>query len=425
MNHHQSSNPFAYRRRRRFSGWPWWAAIGMVAVLTVFVVPRVCNWFLLNQLTQGIDDLPLGSQAERLQSIGHLGVPGIPVLVQSLSHRDRGVARASFEVLKSMQDATMQKGPVSGAACHFELTRQIADRLPEIPPDRYPWLTDLLNQTLLDTLDIDLQRAQTSYRLATSLLSQIGLPDDAVADEPTLVASTQPLPAAAMPAGPPQALDVALTEESEFLPSVQPLALDSPGSPAVSRNGLDENLWVDPTGRPRPAAPPELVETSSLEPEMLASRTAPSDAVVTLPIGGSAPILSAGGYSTNGALEAYSTRAVIDLLSSIRKPLAQAARSELIHRGFRPADLSLAIRLASNTAAIRMTLIDEITNRSDIDPRRWLLWLAEDAERSVRMRALSALGTMNDPNVAKELRTLLSTEQDPAVAARIRQALVR
>ncbi|QDV69924.1 hypothetical protein Poly24_36420 [Rosistilla carotiformis] len=421
MNHHQSSNPFAYRRQRRFSGWPWWVAIGLVVVLTVFVVPRVCNWFLLNQLTQGIEDLPSGPHSERLQSIGHLGVSGIPVLVQTLAHRDRSVARSSLQVLKNMQDVMMQKGPVDGAACHFELTRQLSERLPEIPNERYPWVNELLTQTLLDTLDIDLQRAKTSYRTATSLLSQIGLPADATADAPTLLTTTSSLPTVASP----QPFAAATTGETELLPNLQPLDLQPMESERVATNVLDENMWVDPTRRPATATPPALVETSTLQPEMLTSGPASTAIVQTLPIGGEAPILSAGGYSTDGALEAYSTRAVIDLLSSIRKPLAHAARSELVNRGFQPADLSLAIRLASTNAAVRNSLIDEITQRSDIDPRQWLLWLAEDAERTVRMRALAALGTMTDPNIAKELRTLLSTEQDPAVAARIRQALVR
>ncbi|WP_417745254.1 HEAT repeat domain-containing protein [Rosistilla oblonga] len=425
MNHDQSSNPFAYRRQRRFAGWPWWAAIGVVIVLTVFVVPRVCNWFLLNQLTQGIEDLPLGTQTERLQAIGHLGVPGIPVLVKSLGHRDRGVARSSLQVLKSMQDQMMQKGDAEGAACHFELTRQLADQLPQIPQDRHPWVGELLNQTLLDTLDIDLQRAKTSYRTATSLLSQLVLPVDATANAPLLATAAPALPIAVSRQATPQSLPTNLTNEAEFLPNLQPLAVAPATQSPASQNVLDENLWVDPTRRPLPTPAAELVETSSLEPEMLTSGPAATEAPVTLPIGGSAPILSAGGYSTDGALEAYSTRAVIDLLSSIRKPLASAARSELIQRGFQPVDLSLAIRLASTNADVRNSLIDDITNRSDIDPRRWLLWLAEDAERSVRLRALAALGTMRDPNVAKELRSLLSTEQDPAVAARIRQALVR
>lgn len=424
MNHNQSSNPFAYRRKRRFSGWPWWAAIGLVIATTVFVVPQACNWFLLRQLTQGMDDLPLGTQSQRLQSIGRLGVPGIPVLVHSLSHRDRGVARSALEVLKSMQDEMMQKGPADGSACHYEITSQLSAAFDQFPEDRYPWLAELLNQTLLDTLDIDLQRAKTSYRTATSLLSQIALPDDPTATAPALVVSPsqQNIPAA-LPG--PQAAATGQPTEPEFLPNLQPLALQPIVPDAGPKNVLDANLWVDPTRRPTEIKSPMLVETSSLQPEMLTSQSQSPEAPMALAIGGAAPILSAGGHSTDGALEAYSTRAVIDLLSSIRKPLAQAARSELIHRGFEPADLSLAIRLASTNAAVRNSLIDEITNRSDVDPRRWLLWLAEDAERSVRLRALAALGTMNDPNVVKELRNLLSSEQDPAVAARIRQALVR
>ncbi|MEZ6086512.1 MAG: HEAT repeat domain-containing protein [Pirellulaceae bacterium] len=429
MNHPQPNSPFAYRRRKYSKAWPWWVAIGLVIFFTVVVAPKATNWYLLGQLTDELDTLPLQSQADRIAAIGHLGLTGIPVLVQSLAHDDRGVARVALQTLSSLQDEMMQKGSAAGANCHYAITTELSTQLPNMPEDRYPWIQQLLNKTLLDTLDLDLQRARTSYRTATVLLSQLRLPADPIDTEPSLLANLPSTPVT----------DTVLRETSDRqqqpLPLDQPLEYEPLVRSAGPENAIDEDLWIDPTQRIASSTSSAIEapadDSTQLQPAMMARPAATlgnSGSPSTeeeLQIGGPVPILSAGGYSTTGALEAYSTRAVIDLLSSIRKPLAQSARNELIRRGFQPSELNLAMRLASTNAEVRIGLIDEITKRSDIDPRQWLLWLADDGERSIRLRALSALGTMDDPNVIKELRALLAGEQDPAVAARIRQALVR
>lgn len=430
MTSDPTPNPFAYRRPQRRSGLLWIAAIGLVLASTVFVAPRVCNWLLMRQLTSDIDSLPSDSYAERLVSIARLGLPAIPVLVKSICHEDRAIARSALEVLKEQQDLMMQHSEQRGAEFHFAITMQIAQRLPEVPPQRYPWIAELLNRTLLDTLSIDLEPARVSYRRATLLLADIA--------ERTPIAST-PESLEAPPVANEQLQPVASSvPESTLLPlervgtQQKSVAITSPPTAAIK-----QDLWVDPSrNRHREAEqePEPVIEShQSMQPLMVSEReshaalqnTLQDASQDALTIGGSSRVLSADDYPTGNPLESYATRAVIDLLASIREPLSQAARVELRRRGLSPAELELALRLASDNASVRSSVIDDVVGQSQIDPRRWLVWLAEDSERSVRLQALAVLGTMDDPNVARHLRSLLSTEQDPSVAARIRQALLR
>ncbi len=72
---------------------------------------------------------------------------------------------------------------------------------------------------------------------------------------------------------------------------------------------------------------------------------------------------------------------------------------------------------------VRLGLLESIAHRQDIDPRPWLLWLAEDSSREVRLRAVSALGTMNDAAVTKALRDRIPREHDATIAAKLNRIL--
>ncbi len=127
--------------------------------------------------------------------------------------------------------------------------------------------------------------------------------------------------------------------------------------------------------------------------------------------------------ATQNSLESYSTKSVVDLLGSSQAATRDEATSELVRRGMSNEEIRLANQLASPMIEVRLGLIESIVHRSDIDPRPWLLWLAEDASREVRLRAISALGTMNDGAVTKALRERLSREHDATVSAKLNRIL--
>ena len=109
----------------------------------------------------------------------------------------------------------------------------------------------------------------------------------------------------------------------------------------------------------------------------------------------------------------------MDLLVSIDPDLRAAAESELRKRGLHDTEISLARRLTAAEVRVRLDLIDELPRRTDVDPRTWLFWLAEDSEQLVRDRARAALATFDDPNIRMRLKELLITDSDSRVAEQI------
>lgn len=116
---------------------------------------------------------------------------------------------------------------------------------------------------------------------------------------------------------------------------------------------------------------------------------------------------------------------LVRLLASQEPGTAQAAALELRAKGMPDDRLVLASELASGTTEERLALIERIAVRADLDPRPWLLWMAEDGQSLVRRRAIALLSSMSDLDVQQRLRGMLSEEADQLVAGAIRQVLSR
>ena len=411
MSEPQPDNPFAYRRKSLQINTLWPVAL-VAVIVAVALSPQIINRVLLGQLTADLDSLPSDTQIDRLAAIGQLGPAGVPVLVSTLAESDPDAADAAFQVLQSMQASAISADDSDIVVLHQKIVDEVVRKFDSIPSSRYSWLRKLVNRTLLETLKIESEPGRACHQSATALLARISVEPQSSGQTETIASR------GADPVVRPRRLVIDTGTNVEPLNSQSTAAI-----PPIRENAFDESTWVDPIATridPSPTKP-----GGPLEPEMLTNSQSNEPERLQQTITAEANIISSGGYAGNYPLEAYSTRAVIDLLSSVRKPLASMAQSELTRRGFSAAELRLAMRLASTSALVRLDLVDEIPRRDDVDPRKWLLWLAEDSERSIRLEALSALGTMDDPNVKTQLRTLLSTEQDTAVANRIRQALLR
>ena len=103
---------------------------------------------------------------------------------------------------------------------------------------------------------------------------------------------------------------------------------------------------------------------------------------------------------------------------------AQAAALALRRHGMSDSKLVLAMELATGSEPRRLEILDQFPSRTDIDPRVWLLWMAQDGQTEVRGRAIAQLSSMLDQDVMRELRLLLNRERDPEVAQLIRRILV-
>ncbi len=115
---------------------------------------------------------------------------------------------------------------------------------------------------------------------------------------------------------------------------------------------------------------------------------------------------------------------LVRLLASVQPRVAQAAALALRAKGMDDTKLSLASELARGSAARRLELVQQIATNGAMEPRPWLLWMAEDGEPEVRKLAVSLLSSMLDADVERCLRNLLGRERDVQVERTIREVLL-
>ena len=95
---------------------------------------------------------------------------------------------------------------------------------------------------------------------------------------------------------------------------------------------------------------------------------------------------------------------------------AGAIRAVLRDRGFADAELALVRRLSSPRVEDRMQLINDLGVLPAGTARRWLRRLLNDADAEIRLRALTALATTNDPELFNLARKLAVSDQDVRVS---------
>ena len=91
----------------------------------------------------------------------------------------------------------------------------------------------------------------------------------------------------------------------------------------------------------------------------------------------------------------------------------------------RPPQLEIAVVLAQGDVEQRLKAMDTIARDPKFeDSIKWLVWMADNADLSVRRRAVVLLGSMTNPEAMLKLRLLLRREPDSAIAALINQVLL-
>jgi hypothetical protein len=405
-----NDNPFAADESRRQLTRPLVRTLGLIGLccVAVYGLHLASRYWLIDRLTFGLPDHPPQIQAERLRMLAEFGADGVPPLVQCVTAESDSLASAAYQVLSDMQ-GRWQAGSISNPAkMNLALVDAVESAFPTCPPSRRGRLVSLLNQTILDTVQSQSSKDRQSYAKATRLLALLAPGQNNPAGGATASGGDPSAPAvAAGTLSTPAISPNWQSQQSGGLLPALPIPLLSVADNRSSTSDPVGNLdvqWIDQQ-RIAQAAGPANGEANNPLVKDLRFEAAPLDPI------------------SDNPLEAYDTRSVIGFLASPQPPLELAARGELIRRGFRDADLVLASRLVSADESVRMDMVREISNRSDIDPRTWLLWLADDASRWVRLEAVSILGTMDDPAVKEALRDRLSSERDLGVASRLRKVL--
>lgn len=123
------------------------------------------------------------------------------------------------------------------------------------------------------------------------------------------------------------------------------------------------------------------------------------------------------------ALATKSDAELVKLLASVRPRMRQAAQAELATRGWTQGSVELASELAVASADHRLQLMGVLLHQSEINPRPWLLWMAEEGQVEVRIAAVECLAEVMDLESRERLRRILDREQSVAVRQVISTAL--
>jgi len=378
-----------------------------VAVLLIFVVvlqSQTRQW-LLHRWVSGFADLPVGEQIERLLQINQLGDLATETLARRIAADNDSVAETAVDLIRERQAAWSTRQDDDLAAAHMRMLNGLEEIVDQLPPSRSGWVTQLVNQTLIECVDQRGTAMTETYRAANGLLTR-------VADRTGIEDSTES--GFATPSLVPLPVRMQTADETTAAPVasrlVTPVVENKPEAISQTSRETDNVKIIARSTAPvtAPLRPEQAVNLAATDNDSAASDAA-ADAR----------------WNDKAPLQTFNTRSVIGLLASNQAATRDQAVEELVRRGLSNEEIRIANQLAAPQLEVRLGLLDSIVRRSDIDPRPWLLWLAEDTHRDVRLQAITALEAMNDAAVTATLRKRLSVEDDPAVIALLRQLTER
>ncbi|WP_164104359.1 HEAT repeat domain-containing protein [Candidatus Laterigemmans baculatus] len=409
----------------------WFRAVAALALCSfgVFGAHQLAQQWLISRLADNLEAHPPHVQIERIAMLSEFGAAGVPKIVAALGSPDDTVSATAFQVLRDLQGRWQTSDSDDAVGCQQTLLESLRELADHCPPERRPRVAELVNQLVLDTVGTENQAEAEIYREACELLAVVSQ-SPAIADAPAT--ATEPhtssdldssatrlaaLASAEMGSTPPPAADPSGRDRSpQLLTPLPPAAsVRIVSGPTAIGSGQAEPAASSDTAPP-PADredAPRQVDSDQMP------RLAPlsQSSFIVTPVEPEEPMLG------GNPLAAYDTRSVIDFIGSAQPTLREAAEAELRKRDFTAADLELATRLTSTSAEVRLAMVNELPERADVDPRMWLIWLAADPERDVRLQAIARLGTMDDREVHEALRDRLREERDPTVATRLRRFL--
>ena len=147
--------------------------------------------------------------------------------------------------------------------------------------------------------------------------------------------------------------------------------------------------------------------------------------VATVELVEAAPLYRSQEANTMSGYEKLSLGELLPLLTSTQNRIVQQAFNELVHRGLTSAQLEIAVSLAQGNVEQRLQAMETIAKDPNFQESiTWLVWMAENADRNVRRRAVVLLGSMTNPDAMRKLRMLQGRESDSAIADQISQVLL-
>ncbi|MEM1069845.1 MAG: HEAT repeat domain-containing protein [Planctomycetota bacterium] len=401
--------------------------------ITLAVTQFTPRW-LVQYYSRDFDSLPSEEKRSRLLQLADLGQLAIPSLVNALADSDPEVARTAHDLLSENQNSWTVLPEDKLRQCHSTLARSIQDIAVYLPDDRTGWASSLLQQTIQYSVSRRDEPSRLLYDEANHALEMLAISDRAgpsiLSDEPLdesdsrlLVVQSDPLPVNETQSGrwtdwpPPTARGDAVTSNrpgqtsnSDETTSAKPATSEIAESPSVYRSS---------SARLRPVDPNQPVILHDIN----ASPIADTRTQVAADAGRSVMTIQQASNVVDSPMGSFDDRSVMHWLGSQHRELREKARNELVSRGFKEHEITIATQIVSGDLQTRLALIDAIARSNELDPRPWLLMFLKDESRDVKLRAVSVLATMKDPGIKQQLQLRVTEERDPTVAARIRRVL--
>ncbi len=446
-------------------GWWLWCLLGIGVGLGGWLISR---HYLAEKLGERL--LSANSRPEAmlaLEGLLLLDSTASNAIVVGLQHEDFVIARAAFRAIDSQIQRWEDFTPAESSARMISLAQSLRDLPDSTPPENLILASSLASRIFTLCLEREDEILKPTMQICELVIQRVGK--------------------SALPAEPEERLaslpktDYSLSEDvsgAAAIAAVEEYSQDQqePIQQAPDHQSF-ENTVVDPEKRdvPPPLLPPATSENSARFPQLLDSSDRSS-----LPIDTSQPLSSTGGRAslrlinsptrssttlgaqshdialmdeqpstlmppqssatdsaaeglqladepsakTLAGIEQLPIQELVRLLASVQPKVAQAATLALRRHGMSDSKLELAMQLATGTEELRLDIIEQFPKRTDIDPRVWLLWMAQDGQTEVRARSVAQLSSMLDNDVMRELRLLLNRERDPEIAQMIRKLLM-
>lgn len=366
---------------------------------------------------QGLD--PLAT----LQEVAELGDASIEALVQAASAEQAATALVARRTIDEQFATWQHRGALElqfplGKKLGL-LARALAKHAPEFGPFGQRWASGLALEMI--DLSADLPPEQTAALLAdcSTVLTEIPATGDRKRAPHRSVSGQNH--AEALPPLQPDLHVLAIPSEHAIsgpLPT-DDLASNQGSAEPLTRRRQEGAGVVDSR---RPVWVPEW--QGSCSPEFDTQVTPPTSLVEShektpAPPAESSPIVEVPSPAQMDtrieALRSLSTRQLFENLQDADFYELGMLSVVLGERGFGERELELGVLLISPNPESRLTLIDALSTVPAQTARRWLRELLRDADADVRVKALTAMATTQDPSLVQIARELAAQDSDPRV----------
>ncbi len=413
------------------------ATVAVISTLTWRALPEISRWnqrMLAHQIAQSIETNSQGGATEPLRRLASLGLPALDPLVVVASSQRTSVALSARQTINenfaAWQIRARTEDHFDFAAPMIELATALSAHADQFDVSGNRWAASLairmthLAETLspqeaaklLEACDRILvsnpaqgPRLRTFPSIAQRLsdpqskskvpdvpFDLLAVPSEGYRDLFSQKEQRQTVKLESQVSTLSSDPDAALTK------SMPPLAASHPKVAPWSAD------WSDQPATPAPLAAVENRLAAPLLPEFHRPLEEAAEVVIV-------PTPSEM-VERQKTLRTLPTESLLAQLVEADRYEAGSIRIVLRERGFANSEFPLAHLMVSPRVEDRNRLIETLSHLPADNARRWLRWLLKDNEADIRLQALTALATTNDPKLFQLARELAVEDQDNRVS---------